>query len=103
MDHGPAVANRPARTSRTLVADEPIFHAQPVVRVFVLREDVPESSIELWVLIVGDFQNPVLDAEGVAKILTGFITLDLDRPTFQVLAIEQSDPPAPALLRAVLS
>ena len=64
-----AVPERPARAAVALIADEPILDAQPVVRERRLVEEMAELVVELGVLVIGDFENAIFHAEGVAVVL----------------------------------
>ena len=88
----PLLRKRPARPARALLADEPILDAQLVVGEWRLVEEVPELAVELGILVVGDLQDAVFDAERVAEVLAGVVALDLGFPAVEVLAVEERDP-----------
>ena len=72
VDHGAAVAEGPAGAAGALVADEAVLDAEPVVRERFFVEEVAELVVELLVLVVGDLEHAVLDAEGVVVVLAEF-------------------------------
>ena len=92
--HDPAVSECPPRASRRLVAHEPIFEPETIVREFFLVENVAEFSAKLVVLIVTDFQDAVFHSKRVAKIVVQCIARDLDFPAVKIFAVEKADPPA---------
>ena len=92
VDHDSTVPERPARRARALLADEPIFDPQAVLRKRTLVEQVPELTVELGVLIIGNLQDPIFDAERIAKVLAEGVSRDLRLPSIKVLAVEQWDP-----------
>ena len=93
VQHGAAVAERPgAGVAGCLVADEAVLDHQAVIGIGVLVEEVAELPVEALVFVVADLEQAVLDAEGVAVVVTEFVLRDLRRPAFQILAVEQDDP-----------
>jgi hypothetical protein len=74
MEHYTTIAVAPAGTTGQLLANETVFKTKPVMREFVLVKKVAEFSVELVILIVGDFENTVFDTESVTEVLAGLIT-----------------------------
>ena len=101
VDHHAAVAKRPARPAGALVAHETVLDPKPIVRVLVLREQVPELAVELGVPVVANLQDTVFHAEGVRVVLAQGVARDLGRPAVEVLTVEQADPLAAVLRRGV--
>ena len=92
VDHDTAVLEGPLRAALALVADEPILDPQPIVRILVLGEQVAELVVELGILIIGDLEDAVFDAERIAIIVARVIALDLGLPALEVLAVEERNP-----------
>ncbi len=53
---------------------------------------MPELTVELGVLIIGNLQDPIFDAERIAEVLAEGVSRDLRLPPIEVLAVEQWDP-----------
>src|SRR3712207_3472783 len=92
MNHNPAVASGPSRPARCLLSHEPILHADDVMRELLAVKQVPEFTVELVVLIVGDFQQAVLYPESIAEVVIQIVAGDFDVPTLQVLTVEELNP-----------
>src|SRR5262249_5788155 len=92
VEHESAVAPGPARAALALFAEEAVLHPRDVVRELVLEEEVAELLVERLVLVVGDGQDALLDAEGVEVVDAGVEAGDLRRPAVEVLAVEELHP-----------
>lgn len=73
-------------------AGEAILHAQDVMRVGQVGEEVSVLLVKLLVAIVAHLQDTVFDAKRVREILPQRPLRDLDRPPGQILAIEERNP-----------
>ena len=60
VEHGPAIANRPAGAALALIAHESIFETQDVVGEFLFVEEMSKLGLEGVVLVVLHFQQTVL-------------------------------------------
>src|SRR5262245_61932827 len=92
MEHDAAVANRPVRATLALLADEPIFDADHVVRELVLVKEVAELLVKRVVLVVAYLDQAVFDAKRVTEVLAKVVPGNLRRPAVEVLAVEQRFP-----------
>jgi hypothetical protein len=82
MDHRATVALGPARTVRQLFAHEPIFHAKDAIGKGRVKEEMAEAVLESAVVaVIPDFDEAVLNTEGVREILSGRIPFDFRRPS----------------------
>src|SRR6185312_8215320 len=72
--------------------DKPVLDAQPVMGERRLVEEMSELAVELGIFVIGDLQDPVLDAERIGVVLAKRIALDLGRPAVEILAVEQRNP-----------
>src|SRR4030095_501026 len=92
VEHRTAVANGPLRSSGCLVSNESVFHAQAIMRERLFVKQMTELIVKRLVLVVPHLDQSVIDAEGVAKVLTRLMPLDLDDPVVEILAIKKRDP-----------
>jgi hypothetical protein len=94
VQHGAAVAQRPGRAAWHLLTDETVFHDQPVVRKRLFVEEMPELSVEGFVLVavVAHLEQTAFHSKGVAEIITDFVLGDLWCPVLQILAVEKDEP-----------
>ena len=92
VNHHAAVPERPARSARHLIAHKTVFDAQDVIRQRILPEQVPEASAEVGIARIGDFQDAVLDAEGIGMVRPSGMAGDLGRPAIEVFAVEELNP-----------
>src|SRR5687768_1434183 len=97
VQHQAVVTDRPARSTGHLLADEAVFSGQQVIGERVLIEDVAELAVKFWPLVVADFQQAVLDPEGVAEVVSEVMLRELDRPVGEIAAVEQLKPLADIL------
>ena len=88
MKHDAAISPGPVRSAGALLADEPVFYDQDVVRELLAIKDMAELCGELVVLVVDDLQDSPLNPERVAEVVTEIMTGDLDGPAGEVLAVE---------------
>ena len=81
-----------------LLAGKAVLDAEDVVGKRLVVEQVPEAAAErARVFVVADFEDAVLDAEGVGEIVAGVEAFDFRRPAFEVAAVEELDPLAVGL------
>ena len=78
-----------------MLADEAVFDAEEIIGERLVVEDVSEATAEAaFVLVVGNLEQAVFDAEGVAVVVVQLVAFDFDGPTVEVLAVEELDPVA---------
>ena len=71
---------------------EPILEAQAVGLEGRLVEQVAEGVVEGLVLVVGNLEDAVFDAERVGVVVAQVVAGDLGRPAGEILAVEEADP-----------
>ena len=77
VEHHAAVAEGPGRPALRLFAHEAVFDRDHVVREGRLVEEVAEPRAEGVVLVVGDLDDAVLDAEGVPVVVADLVPGEL--------------------------
>jgi hypothetical protein len=93
VQHGAAVAKRPgARIPWRLLAHEPVFDHQAVVRERILIEEVSELAVESLVLVVANLEQPSSTRKVLPKLSPRSCLAIFGVQPFQVLAIEEHDP-----------
>ena len=89
----PLLAQAQSGPPRHLVADDAVLDAEDVVRERLVVEEVAEAVVEgAVVVVVGDAEDAVFDAEGVGVVVAGVVAGDFGRPAGEVAAVEELDP-----------
>src|SRR5690242_18473930 len=65
---------------------------QHVVRIGLVREEMPELAIEPLVLVVADFDHAVFDTKGPDVVVAHRVFGNLRRPAVEILAVEEELP-----------
>ena len=92
VQHHAAVADRPTGTAGALFIDESILDPQTIMRKRFFVKQMSELTVVFLVLVVPDFDQTILDAEGIPEVFSEFVLGDLGGPTGEVLAVEKLHP-----------
>ena len=62
------------------------------MRKTLVIEDVPELAIEVWPVVIGNFEQPIFGTKGIAIIYAEFMPGELWNPIVKILTIKQTNP-----------
>ena len=94
MDHYAAVKVHVAGGVGEHFAHKTILHAENIVGVGEIGEEVTITTFEGAIFVVVHFENTVLNSESVAVVRAEGFTGNFDGPAVEVFAVKEGDPSA---------